>query len=321
MNYLLIFAVAAVVTALITPTIRYFGLKFSIIDHRSKRKLHNRVVTRFGGLAIYFGFIFAMAIAFIFGSQFGQKDFANYLMVIIASTLVLILGIFDDSRGANALIKFSVQILAALVLIQSGFVVRIISNPFGNPINLGIFAIPITVLWLVGITNAINLIDGIDGLAVGIMFIVCVSLFCMFLITGDIMPAFFAMALAGACFGFLRYNYPPAKIFMGDTGSLFLGFSVAALVILTNHKEQEVTSSLLIPAIIGLAIPICDTSMAFFRRLVIKKGNPFHADTGHVHHLLLRLELKHKEVAIILWILTAIFNVAAVALYYYLYKC
>lgn len=316
MRYILIFAIAAVVTFLITPTIRYFALKFSLVDRRNNRKPHNRVITRFGGLAIYIGFVFAMIYVFTSSSNLGlvQQDLSNYIVVIIASSLILILGIFDDAKGANALIKFSIQILAALILVQSGFIVRIISNPFGSPIELGVFSIPVTILWLVGITNAVNLIDGLDGLAAGIVFIVSFSMFWMSFLTGQIMPALFAIALAGACLGFLRYNYPPAKVFMGDTGSLFLGFSIAALSILTNYKGNAAIG-LLMPAIIGMGIPIIDTSLAFFRRVAIKRVNPFHADKEHIHHLLLKLNLSEKKVVFILWIITAFLSTVASWIY------
>jgi len=314
MRYVLVFAIAAVVTSLVIPTIRYFALKFAIVDRRSKRKLHNRIVTRFGGIGIYIGFIFAMANAFIFSSLLGHQDFLDYAFVIMASTLVLILGIFDDARGANAFVKFTVQILAALILTQAGFTIRIISNPFGQAIETGFLAVPLTILWLVGITNAINLIDGMDGLAAGIAFIVCCGMAYMFITSNVVMPAFFAVALAGACLGFLRFNFMPARIFMGDTGSPFLGFSIAALAVLT-HRKGHATIGLFLPAVIGLGIPIYDTMLAFSRRLFIKKTNPFRADNDHIHHVLLRLKINQMHVVIILWVITAILNIAAIIIY------
>jgi UDP-GlcNAc:undecaprenyl-phosphate/decaprenyl-phosphate GlcNAc-1-phosphate transferase len=304
------------VTSLVIPIIRYFALKLAIVDQRSKRKLHNRIITRFGGLGIYIGFVFAMANAFIFSSLLGHQDFLDYIVVIMASTLILILGVFDDAKGANAIIKFTVQILAAFIITQAGFAISIISNPFGQPIELGIFSIPLTILWLVGITNAINLIDGMDGLAAGIIFIVCCSMAYMFISSGLIMPAFFAVALAGACLGFLRFNFTPARIFMGDTGSLFLGFSIAALAILT-HRKGHATIGLFLPAVICLGIPIYDTALAFIRRVFINKTNPFQADNEHIHHILLRLHLKQKNVVLTLWALTVILNVVAIVIYNY----
>jgi len=318
MIYLLIFLIAAAVALLVTPTIRAVALKLELVDMRSKRKVHNRIITRFGGLAIYIGFVFAMATVFVLNAQAENLDFQSYIVIMMASSLILILGLFDDARGANAFIKFSVQILAAFMLIQYGFVVRFISNPFGDPILLGPWSVPVTLLWLVGITNAINLIDGLDGLAAGIVFIVCSALFCIYIATETYMPAFFAIALAGACLGFLRYNFHPARIFMGDTGSLFLGFSVAALAIITNRKANTALG-LFLPAVISLAVPIADTSLAFFRRIVIKKVSPFRADNEHIHHLLLKLRLSDKTVVFAIWGVTVLLNALAIGVYFYLH--
>jgi len=313
MNYLLIFAIAGSITFLITPTIRYFALRFSIIDRKGGRKVHNKVVTRFGGVAIYVGFLFAMLTIFLTELGLEGLDFGPFWTIIMASTLILVLGIYDDAKGANAKVKLFVQILAALLLIHSGFIVKTVSNPFGPPINLGIFSIPITILWLVGITNAINLIDGLDGLAGGIIFICSVGLFFAFLLSGTIISAFFAIALAGSCLGFLRYNFSPATIFMGDTGSMFLGFSIAALAILTSHKTT--TAIVFLIPIFGLAIPILDTSLAFTRRIV-RKQSPFYADKEHIHHLLLKRNLTKKQVVYFLWAITLFLNISACCIYY-----
>ncbi|MCK4859030.1 MAG: undecaprenyl/decaprenyl-phosphate alpha-N-acetylglucosaminyl 1-phosphate transferase [Candidatus Omnitrophica bacterium] len=313
MNYLLIFAVAATVTLLITPSIRYLALKFSIIDRKKTAKDHNRIVTRFGGIAIYIGFMFAMLTAFITEFSLFRSDFIPFAIIILVASLILILGICDDAKGVSPRLKFAIQILAALILIKSGFIVRMVSNPFGGPIKLGIFAVPFTMLWLVGITNAINLIDGLDGLAAGIVLISSLGLFFIFLVSAMIIPAFFAMALAGSCLGFLRNNFPPAKVFMGDTGSLFLGFSLASLATLTSHKATA-SIALLVP-IIGLGLPILDTSLSFFRRLV-KKTSPFKRDKLHIHHLLLkRRNLTEKQLVLILWSITLFLNIFACSLF------
>jgi UDP-GlcNAc:undecaprenyl-phosphate GlcNAc-1-phosphate transferase len=236
---------------------------------------------------------------------FGDLQFTPLWAIVMASTMILILGMYDDAKGADAKVKFFVQVLAAVLLINSGFVVKVISIPWVGPLQLGIFSIPVTVLWLVGVTNAINLIDGLDGLAAGIVFICSLGLFCKSLMLGSILPAFFAVALAGACLGFLKYNFFPAKIFMGDTGSMFLGFSIAALAIWTGDKTS--TAVILLVPIVGLGIPILDTSLAFTRRIV-RKQNPFHADKEHLHHILLRKKLTEKQVVYILWAITLFLN-------------
>jgi UDP-GlcNAc:undecaprenyl-phosphate GlcNAc-1-phosphate transferase len=306
MIHFLIFAIACGVTFMITPTIRYVGLKFLVIDKKNTRKVHTRIVTRFGGIGIYVGFIFALLTLFTVRFGFGNLDFTPLWAIIMASTMILILGMYDDAKGADAKVKFFVQILAAVLLIKAGFVVKVISIPGVDPLHLGIFSIPITILWLVGVTNAINLIDGLDGLAAGIVFICSLGLFCKALILGAMLPAFFAVALAGACLGFLKYNFFPAKIFMGDTGSMFLGFSIAALGIWTGYKTS--TAIILLVPIVGLGIPILDTFLAFTRRIA-RKQNPFHADKEHLHHILLRKKLTEKQVVYIFWGITLFLNI------------
>lgn len=313
MSYFLIFATACAITFLITPSIRYFALRYSIMDRKGARKVHEKVVTRFGGLAIYLGFLYAMVTALYTEPSIGAADVALFRVIALASTLVLILGIYDDVRDAGKWIKIAVQVLAALILIRVGLVIRIVSNPLGPPIHLGVFSVAVTVLWLVGITNAINLADGLDGLAAGIVLFSSLGLFYVLLVTGEKMAAFYAMALAGACLGFLRYNFSPAQVFMGDTGSMFLGFAIAALAIMARRKAT--TSIMLLVPIIGMGVPILDTGLAFFRRLV-RGTSPFRPDSEHIHHRLLRLNLTPRQVVIILLAVTACLNLAACLMLY-----
>ena len=306
MVYFIIFASAYMVTFLVTPFIRYFALRLSLIDKRGQRKIHTKVITRFGGVAIYAGFIFPLILLIFLKRNIATWDLNSASMIVGASTMILLLGIYDDAKGANALVKLAGQILATIILIYGGLVVKKISNPFGNSIELGFLSVPFTILWVVGITNAINLIDGLDGLAAGIVFITSLGLFFIFVINGKVLPAMLIIALGGSCLGFLKYNVFPAKIFMGDTGSLFLGFSIAAITIASGHKANA-TVMLLVP-IIGLGIPILDTSMAFFRRL-IKRKNPFNGDNQHIHHFLLSKRLTKKQTVFILWGVTALLNI------------
>ncbi|MFH1309494.1 MAG: MraY family glycosyltransferase [Candidatus Omnitrophota bacterium] len=308
MTYLFIFMIACGITFLITPTIRYMALKFSVIDRRNARKIHTRIVTRFGGIGIYIGFIFAILSLFLMQFGVNSANSKPLWAIIMASTMILILGMYDDAKGADAKVKFFVQILATFLLINAGFKIDIVGNPWGDPLNLGIFSIPVTVLWMVGITNAINLIDGLDGLAVGIAFICAMGLFVKFLIVGLVLPAFFAVSLAGACLGFLRYNFSPAKIFMGDTGSMFLGFSIAALAIWTGQKAS--TAVVLIVPLLGLGVPVLDTILAFSRR-IIRRQNPFTADKEHLHHLFLKTGLSEKQVVFVFWGITLFLNICA----------
>jgi UDP-GlcNAc:undecaprenyl-phosphate/decaprenyl-phosphate GlcNAc-1-phosphate transferase len=313
MGYILVFATACAITFLVSPIVRFFALKFSILDRKGERSVHNRVITRFGGLGIYAGFVFAMLLAYVMRDTRSMPNFNPLLLVMMAATLMLVLGVYDDAKsGVNPVVKFGAQILAALLLINAGFVIRRIGSPFGGMIDLGLLSVPVTVLWLVGITNAINLIDGLDGLAVGIVLICSLGMFFSFIFLGFFPAAFFAIALAGACLGFLRYNFYPATMFMGDTGSLFLGFSLASLALFTSYKTVA-SIGLLVP-IIGLAIPIADTSMAFIRRLATKK-NPFTPDKKHIHHWLLEHNISHKKAVYIIWGITILLNIIACSLF------
>lgn len=312
-SYILTFSIAFAVAYMLTPSVRSFALRFSVIDKRDIRKVHNKVVSRFGGLAIYLGFIFAMASSFFLNSGLEIKDIVSLSKVIMASTLILCLGIYDDIKGADAWIKLFIQVLAAVFLIDSGFMIKKIYNPFGSPIDLGVLCVPITILWLVGITNSINLIDGMDGLAGGVMFIASMGLFVTFLIMKETqaVAVFAVLALAGAVLAFLRYNWTPAKIFMGDTGSMFLGFTIAAIALMTSYKAT--TSIVLFVPIIALGIPIFDTTLAFGRR-VLRRQNPFTADKDHLHHYLMRQNLGKQQVVIILLALTLALNIFAILL-------
>jgi UDP-GlcNAc:undecaprenyl-phosphate GlcNAc-1-phosphate transferase len=183
-DYLLVFFIAFAVTFLITPSVRAVALRFSALDARDDRKIHTKVITRFGGLAIYAGFICAMICSFFPATGLHFMDIAPLVKVIAAATLILMLGVYDDVRGANARTKFFIQILAAFFLVNSGITIQKIGIPFVGVLELGAWNVPVTILWLVGITNAINLIDGLDGLAGGIIFISSLGMFASFLVTG-----------------------------------------------------------------------------------------------------------------------------------------
>jgi len=204
LDYTLIFFIAFAVTFLITPSIRAIALRVSALDVRDKRKMHTKVITRFGGVAIYVGFICGMICSFFLATGLHFMDAAPLMKVVIAATLILMLGIYDDVRGANARMKFFVQILAAFFLVKSGITIEKIGIPFWRVFELGVLNIPVTILWLVGITNAINLIDGLDGLAGGIVFISSIGLLVSFLCTGiPAIAVFCSLALAGATLAFL----------------------------------------------------------------------------------------------------------------------
>jgi len=313
-SYLLVFSLAATITYLATPAVRYVSLKLRIIDETGIRKLHAKIVTRMGGVAIYVGFVFAAFCSFLISPGSGHSEIPLFVKMLSAGTVLMLLGVYDDIKGARPKLKFFVQILAALLLISMGVAVDRLSNPFfGGAIDLGYWSVPVTVLWLVGITNAINLVDGLDGLAGGIVCISCFGMFFAYFFTGieTELPIFLAISLAGAVLAFLKYNFYPSKIFMGDTGSMFIGFTIAAISIIAKHKATA-SIGLFIP-IIFLAIPILDTVLAFSRRL-IKGKSPFRADKKHIHHWLLSKNVSHERTVILILALTLALNVAGVLL-------
>ena len=292
---LLAFLVAAVISFFSTPVVKVFAHRVGAMDvPKDGRRMHKVPIPRLGGLAIFFGFIFSVLL-------FGQID-AQAKGVLLGSVIIIVLGVIDDIVSLNALLKFCVQICAALIPVLSGVRIEFLSNPniFSDSIyfSLGYFSIPFTILWIVGITNAVNLIDGLDGLAVGVSSIASLSLFIVAMLVSEPFVAIVMAALAGGCIGFMPYNLNPAKIFMGDTGAMFLGYILAVVSIQGLFKFYAVIS-FAVPFLI-LGLPIFDTGFAIMRRIVSGK-NPMQADRGHVHHRLIDMGFNQKQSVAILY--------------------
>jgi UDP-GlcNAc:undecaprenyl-phosphate GlcNAc-1-phosphate transferase len=217
--------------------------------------------------------------------------------------------VVDDLRRLSALVKLAVQCLSALILVWYGYGVHELSTPFGGALELGVLNLPLTVLWVIVITNAINLIDGLDGLAAGAVCIASMSLWWVGRSHFDLYVMFLAAIMAGTTLGFLRYNFPPARIFMGDTGSQFLGLSLAAMSLIENRKGT-VTLTLLFP-LVSLGLPLFDSMLAFTRRIVSHQP-VFRGDSEHIHHRMLRLGLSPRSAVLVLWYLCAFLGVMAV---------
>ena len=249
------FAVAAVLSYFFTPPVKNFAHKVGAIDvPKDARRMHKKPIPRLGGLAIYGGFLCSILI-------FGQLD-ETMLCVLLGAAIIVALGIFDDVLALGAKLKFVVQIVAAAIPVcignlQIGLFTNL--NPLSDTpfVHLGILAVPVTIIWIVGITNAVNLIDGLDGLAVGVSSIAAITMLAVALLTGNMPIAITMAALAGACIGFMPYNLNPAKIFMGDTGSTFLGYMLATVSIMGLFKFYAVIS-FAVPFLI-LGLPIFDT--------------------------------------------------------------
>jgi UDP-GlcNAc:undecaprenyl-phosphate GlcNAc-1-phosphate transferase len=311
---LLAFFAAAVVSILLTPVVRALAVRFDLLDHAvTARKIHGQPVPRLGGAAIVTGFFCALGLVWLIARPEPAPDRERATAFMAGAALIAVLGIVDDLRGANAWQKFAVQVVAAGVVYRFGFSIEILATPFGQPISLGLLSLPLTVLWLVGVTNAFNLIDGLDGLAGGVALIAlgvnCVIAFGR----GEWITLILAAALAGAVVGFLRHNLHPASIFMGDTGSMFLGFVLAALA-LGSHQKSTTAVAILVP-ITAMGLPLLDTALAIVRR-VLGRRHVFQADREHIHHRVLALGLTHRRAVLALYLVSAVFGAAAIALNY-----
>ncbi|AJO24019.1 MraY family glycosyltransferase [Weizmannia coagulans] len=286
-------------TLLLTPLIKKLAIRIGAVDKPNQRKVHMKVMPRLGGLAIY--------ISFIAGVLLLQPDSPHSLPILLGSLIIVITGMVDDVRELSPRVKLIGQLAAALVVVLSGIHVEFINLPFGGQLEFGIFSIPLTILWIVGVTNAINLIDGLDGLAAGVSSIALLTISGMAIIMGDAYVTVLGLILMASTIAFLFYNFYPAKIFMGDTGALFLGYMISVLSLLGFKNVTFI--SLIIPALI-LGVPISDTFFAIIRRLVHKQ--PLSApDKSHLHHCLLRLGFSHRQVVLIIYAIAAMFSLAA----------
>ena len=300
--------VAAVVALIATPVVRSLAFKVGAVDvPRDARRMHKHPIPRMGGLAIFFGFILSVLLFLPLNDELRG--------MLLGSVIIVILGIFDDIYALPAKPKFLVQIIAALVAVLSGNCVEFLSNPnifSSEPYwELGWFSIPFSVLWIVGITNAVNLIDGLDGLACGVSTISSTTLLVIALTVAEPDVAILMAALSGACLGFLPYNLNPAKIFMGDTGSTFLGFILATVSIQGLFKFHMIIS-FAVPFLM-LGLPIFDTCFAILRR-VSKGQSPMAPDRGHIHHRLIDMGFTQKQTVAVLYVISAILGLSAVVL-------
>jgi len=272
------------------------------MDHAlSARKVHGRAVPRLGGIAIALAFYAPLLALFFVSSEVGRLLWEARLQTVallLGSLAIAALGVYDDLNGSRARTKFSVQFVIAGLTYWAGYRIDVIVNPFGPGLQLGWLGLPFTMLWIAGVTNAMNLIDGLDGLAGGVALIGVGTTFAIAGINHDPVMLLFTAALAGALLGFLIYNFNPATIFMGDSGSMFLGYVLATTAIRSNQKSS--TAVALAVPIMALGIPIADTLLAMGRRAL--RGAPlFSADRGHIHHRLMDLGLSHRQAVLIIY--------------------
>jgi UDP-GlcNAc:undecaprenyl-phosphate GlcNAc-1-phosphate transferase len=302
---------------ILTPIVRRLAHHFGLLDHAlSPRKIHGRPVPRLGGIAIVIAFYAPLVGLLFFHSDVGGMfvaDRSRAIGLFVGGIAIALLGLYDDLKGAGAVRKFVVQFLIAGFLYRLGFRIEALANPFGDPIALGWISLPFTLLWMVGVVNALNLIDGLDGLAGGVAFVAVTITFLVSLQRGHPLMMLFSAALAGSIVGFLFYNFNPASIFMGDTGSMFLGFVLAATAVETNQKASTAVA-VIIPTV-ALGLPIMDTLLAIGRRAW--RGRPlFQADKEHIHHRLLARGLSHRQAVLVLYGFCVLLGLAALLLTY-----
>lgn len=306
MNTSLVFGLALVLSLVLTPLMRKIALRTGFVDRPVARSMHTEPKPYLGGVAIFLAF----AAAVLLGG--GAKN-NEVLGILVGGGLTLLLGIVDDKIRLSAKVKLLGQIVAAAVLVYY-FDVKIdhIYSPLGDKwVHFYGWAGPLTIFWIVAFTNVVNLIDGLDGLAAGISSIASLTLLLVSLQNQFATPIVLTAALAGAAIGFLRYNFNPAKIFMGDAGSMFLGYTLAAVSV-HGVLKTTVTVGVFVP-VLALALPIFDTAFAIIRRLATGRSIG-EADKDHLHHRLLRLGLSHRNTVLVMWTISAWLGLSAVAM-------
>ncbi|MEH1769876.1 MraY family glycosyltransferase [Nostoc sp.] len=300
------FLLAWVVTWRLIPTVRKFALRVGWADEPNARRLNREPLPNAGGLAIYAGVIAALVLASLLRPIELQTVLAQVLTILLGGSILVLVGFIDDQFGLPPSVRLWAQIVTALLLVANGISVKVL---FGTPID-SFLSILLTVIWVVGITNAINLMDGMDGLAGGISFITAMSLLAVAAQFNNRAAAILVLAaLAGAALGFLRHNFHPSRIIMGDAGAYFFGYVLAATSIL--GKLQQNTVYALIPTVLFLLLPVLDTTQVFVRRLLAGNNPLSTPGKDHLHHRLLAWGLSQRHAAFTLWSITLVFNLLA----------
>jgi len=316
-EYFISFALAFIVSFTSTPIAKKVAFYIGAVDvPKDDRRMHKKPIARLGGLAIFSGFIISLLFGLMstFIGVIGIEPTSQLLGLLIGAFIIVGIGIVDDIKQLGPKIKFLFQILAALaVVFVSQNKISVITNPFSTEgiILSDFIAYPLTVLWIVGITNAINFIDGLDGLAAGVSSIAYLSLLFISIIAGEVQTALIIAILAGSTLGFLPYNFNPAKIFMGDTGATFLGFTLG-VISLQGMMKAYTTIAIAIPLLV-LGLPLFDTTFAILRRLLQGKSI-MAADRGHLHHKLIDMGFSQKQSVVTMYTVSGALGLAAIVL-------
>jgi len=308
----LIFAVGGIVTGIIVPVICRIGFRWGVLDMPGAHKRHRFPTPNLGGVSIFAGFWIAVFFAYRnyphLSAELGQLMY----YVVAGGIIIFLIGLIDDLSGLTAPIKLLSQIVTGLILYAGGLQITVLFIPLIGAVNLGVFSLPITLLWLVGVTNSINLIDGLDGLAAGVSAIAALALLFIGIYLNLMTVTVFTAAMIGVCLVFLYFNHYPAKIFMGDSGSLFLGYLFAVISIIFPIKSYT-TAAVFIP-LAALGVPILETVVSFVRRTAT--GQKFYkADNRHLFHYLATFGLSKSQVVWLFYLLSAIFAVFSGAMF------
>ncbi|WP_293091172.1 MraY family glycosyltransferase [Moorena sp. SIOASIH] len=306
---ILTFGLAWAVTRCLMPTLRSFALEVGWADQPNARRLNQEPLPNAGGLAIYTGVVAALVLATLLRPIVIEGVLAQVLTILLGGSVLVLVGFIDDQFGLPAYVRLSVQIIAALLLVASGAGIK---ATFGTPIDVQLSML-LTVLWVVGITNAINLMDGMDGLAAGVSFITAMSLLAVSAqFPSRAAATLLLAALGGSALGFLRHNFHPSHIIMGDAGAYFFGYVLAASSILGSLKVTTVFA--LVPPVVFLLLPVLDTTQVFVRRLMNGKNPLTTPGKDHLHHRLLAFGFSQRYVALILWGIALVSNWLAMKL-------
>jgi len=330
-SYILVFLLSGLISLVVTPLIPLLARKFGVMDRPSERKVHQRLIPSWGGLAIYLAFSGSIALIFLFNDAFRLLLRSHHFLVqkyllgiLLGATIITILGLIDDKKGLKATIKLLGQVIAGVVLLWYGIRIVGINNPFGKTyLEFSLYlSFIITIIWTVTFINSVNLIDGLDGLAAGVVVIASITFFVITLFQIDKqsnvtiinrleLVAIMALALVGSTSGFLLYNFHPAKIFMGDTGSMFLGFILGAITIMGTLKTVAAIALLVPIMVIGL--PLLDTFLTILRRLKGRKPL-LQADREHLHHRLLDYGWGQKRTVLLMYGISGVLGLGAILL-------
>jgi UDP-GlcNAc:undecaprenyl-phosphate/decaprenyl-phosphate GlcNAc-1-phosphate transferase len=294
--------ISFLIVLITTPLIIKLAIKINATDKPSERKVHTSAMPRIGGLAIFLGVLGGYIVGEIYHYQLKA--------ISLGALLILIIGFIDDLFQLSAKTKLIFQIIVSAIVVSSGLTIELIYIPFIGKFDIGLYAFPLTILWIVIVTNIINLIDGLDGLASGTSLIIIFTIFSLAYINGNVIIFSISYILLGSILGFLLYNFHPARIFLGDSGSLLLGYFIAVLSLLGLYKSVTLFS-FIVPLFL-LGVPIYDTFFAVVRRILNKKPITS-ADKGHLHHQLLKVGLSHRDTVIFIYGMSSILSIIAIS--------